>query len=157
VTLVKTEEVEVSNQPDATAGKMLLFPAVKDKETLPLPPRLAEMAREGTVDLVTLHGNSLEGIGVFDGDQALCKKAYSKKEIGPHTICIVRVIATSDVFAKKVIFMENMIILRSFNPDIADMFVSPDEVDIQGIVLKILRAPDRLGRFDRGYDDGIPL
>lgn len=135
---------------------MLVFPTARDKETLALPPRLAEMARKGTVDLVTLHGNSLIKLGIYDGDQALTKKPYSKKEIGPKTICIVRVVHTNETFAKRVIYRGNRIILRSFNPEIPDMDVDPDEVEIQGIVLKILRSPDEMGHFDRGYDDGIP-
>jgi SOS-response transcriptional repressor LexA len=116
---------------------------------LPMPPDLAELAKKGAVDLVTLTGDSLAGIGLFDGDQVLCKTAFSKREIKANTVCIVYVAKKNETFAKKVVFKDGSVILRSFNPNIADQVYGPDEVEIQGLVLNLLLGQDAAGRFCR--------
>ncbi len=145
------ESVVVSNRPDATAGpgKLLPFPLDRDQETLALPPKLASMARQGTVDLVTLTGNSLEGIGIYDGDQVLVKKAFSRKEVTQKTVCIVYLPDTNETLAKKVVYKKGSVILKSFHPAVADMILHPEQVEVQAIVIRLLRQPDGDGRFDR--------
>jgi hypothetical protein len=145
------ENVVVSNRPEATAGpgKLLPFPVDRDQETLALPPKLASMARQGTVDLVTLTGNSLEGVGIYDGDQVLVKKAFSRKEITAKTICIVYLPDTNETLAKKVVYKKGSVILKSFHPAIADMILKPEQVEVQAIVVRLLRKPNEDGRFDR--------
>ena len=91
----------------------------------------------------------MEGIGLFDGDQVICKTAFSKKEIKAHSICIVYVQPLNDTFAKRIIFKDGYVILRSFNPNIEDMIYGPDEIEIQGIVLNLLLGQDASGRFQR--------
>jgi hypothetical protein len=145
------ESVVVSNRPEATAGpgKLLPFPTERDQETLALPPRMASMARQGTVDLVTLTGNSLEGIGIYDGDQVLVKKAFSRKEITQKTVCIVHLLETNETLAKRVVYRKGVVILKSFHPNVADITVLPDQVEVQAIVVSLLRKPNEDGRFDR--------
>lgn len=101
------------------------------------------------VDVVTLNGDSLEGIGLFDGDQVICKTAFSKREIKANTICIVYVRPLNDTFAKKIVFKEGNVILKSFNPNIEDKVYGPEEVEIQGIVLQLLLTQDASGKFLR--------
>jgi hypothetical protein len=145
------ENVDVSNSPDATAGpgNLLPFPSDRDRETLALPPQLAGLARKGMVDLVTLSGNSLEGIGIYDGDQVLVKTAFSRKEIKAKTICIVYLPERNETLAKKVVYSKGWVTLKSFHPDVEDMVFRPDQVEVQAIVLRLLRRPDENGRFDR--------
>lgn len=149
------ENVQVSNRPEATAGpgKLLAFPTEREEQTMALPPRLAGLARKGMVDLVTLTGNSLEGIGIYDGDQVLCKTAFSRKEIKANTICIVYLPDTGETLAKKVIYRKNTVVLKSFHPNVEDMELQPEQVQVQGIVLRLLRRPDDEGRFDRRLPD----
>ena len=136
----------------ATAGasaKMYDFPAAIGKVMLPLPPELAKLAQKGAVDLVTLNGDSLAGIGLFDGDRVLCKTAFSKREITAKTVCIVYIHSENGTFAKKVVFKDGNVILKSFNPNIPDKVHAPDDVVIQGIVLNLLLSPDPSGKFVR--------
>lgn len=131
------------------SAKVLGFPPDKSKVILPLPPELARLAEKGMVDVVTLNGDSLEGIGLFDGDQVICKTAFSKREIKANTICIVYVRPLNDTFAKKIVFKEGNVILKSFNPNIEDKVYGPEEVEIQGIVLQLLLTQDASGKFLR--------
>jgi hypothetical protein len=152
------ENVVVSNRPEAAAGpgKLLAFPNDRDQETIALPKNLAALARRGMVDLVTLSGKSLEGIGIYDGDQVLCKTAFSRKEITAKAICIVYLPETNETLAKKVIYRKDAVILKSFHPEVEDMIFRPEQVEVQGIVLRLLRKPDDDGRFDRPAADVEP-
>lgn len=143
------ENVAVSNKPTAGAGRVLTFPADRETESLALPADLAQKARKGTVDLVTLEGNSLEGVGIYDGDQVLCQTAVSRRQIKSTSICIVYLPDTDETLAKRVIYRNGVVILRSFNPLIADITLRPEQVEVQGIVLKLLRDPDTEGTFIR--------
>lgn len=143
------ENVTVSNKATAGAGRLITFPADRAKETLALPADLARKARKGAVDLVTLEGNSLEGIGIYDGDQVLCQTAVTRKDIKPTSICIVYLPDTDETLAKRVVFRNGVVTLKSFNPQIADIVMRPEQVQIQGIVLKLLRGPDCEGTFNR--------
>jgi phage repressor protein C with HTH and peptisase S24 domain len=144
------ENVQVAARAIAGASaKVLDFPVDRGGVVLPLPPDLAKLAKKGAVDLVTLTGDSLEGIGLFDGDQVLCKTAFSKRDIKANTVCIVYVPKKNETFAKKVVFKDGSVILRSFNPNIADQVYGPEEVEIQGIVLNLLLGQDAAGRFCR--------
>lgn len=148
--------IEVQDEGFVAAGRTIPFPAPESTTLVALPPALADLAKQGLVRTMTVFGNSLEGVGIFDGDKLICKKAFSRKEIGHHTICIVYVPNSGEVVAKRVLFRENMVVLRSCNGDVPDMIFNKDEVDIRGVVIGLHRQPDKIGRFDRGYDSDIP-
>lgn len=144
------ENVVVSNRSTAAAGARLLsFPSDREKETIALPTDLATKAKKGTVDLVTLEGDSLEGIGIFHGDQVLCQTTFTKRQIKPHHICIVYLHETDETLAKSVAYKQDSVILRSYNARIPDIVLRPEQVEVQGIVLKLLREPDAFGSFVR--------
>lgn len=151
------EAYETENEDFVAAGKMIPFPAQKSTTILALTPQQATLAKEGLIKTMTVYGNSLEDIGIFDGDKVICKKAFHRKEIGPHTICIVYVPSIGDSVAKKVRILGKETLLKSCNRDVPDMYVDTETLDIRGIVIGLQRSPDSLGRFDRGYDEDIPL
>ncbi len=151
------EAIEVSDEGYVAAGRMVAFPAPESSTTLALSKPMAHLAKQGLLKTMTISGNSLEDIGIYDGDKVIVKRAFSKKEVGPHTICIVYIPATGEIVAKRVSFNQSHILLRSCNRDVPDMYVEPNEVDIRGVVIGLHRSPDALGRFDRGYDEDIPL
>ncbi len=139
----------------AGAGEMIPFPTDKVKTIIPLSPRLSALADEGRVDLVTIHGHSLEGIGIVDGDQVLCKTVSSVREIKDGSVCIVRVISTNETLAKRVSRQLGKVVLKSCNPSVSPRFVDESDLEIQGVILKLVRGPDVLGRYDRGYEGDI--
>ena len=138
--------VEVQNEGFVAAGRTVPFPALARSTMITLPPNLADLARKGMIKTLTISGNSLEGVGIYDGDEVVCKKAFSKKEINNQTICIVYLPATGEVVAKRIRFQAEWLILKSCNNGVPDMKVRPDDVDIRGVVISLLRGPDELGR-----------
>ena len=151
------ELVELENHGYVAAGKTVAFQPPAGTTTVPLPPALAREARKGLVGTMTAHGRSLEGVGIFDGDVLIVRRAESRREIGRDTICIVYIPATGEVLAKKIRFMDDVILLRSSNAEVPDIKVKATDVDVRGIVLFLYRKPDEYGRFDRGYVNDIPF
>lgn len=141
--------VTVRNRTTATAGRLLTFPSDRELVVLPLPEDLALKADKGLVDLVTLEGDSLEGIGLFDGDRVLCQTTISRSQIKPSDICIVYLQDTNETLAKRVIFDGEYVTLKSFNPDVADILLPKDKVQVQGVVLELLMRPEADGTFFR--------
>lgn len=152
------ELFELEDEGFVSAGRSIIpFPAQPSTTIVALTPEQAALAKQGLIKTMTIYGNSLEGIGIYDGDKVVCKKAFHKKEITPQTICIVYVPQTGEIVAKRVRFLGKEILLRSCNRESPDIYVDPESVDIRGIVIALHRSPDALGRFDRGYDEDIPL
>ena len=148
---------EVEDEGFVAAGRTINFPAPESTTIIALPPRLAELAKKGLIKTLTIYGNSLEGVGIYDGDKVVCKKAFSKKEVTKHSICIVYIPATGEIVAKRVRFVDDWLILKSCNDDVPDIKTKPDDVDIRGIVIALHRGPDKYGRFDRGYEPEFPF
>jgi SOS-response transcriptional repressor LexA len=158
LTYDKEAPIVVKNEGFVAAGRTVPFPAPETTDVLWLPAHLAEDARNGRIRTLTICGDSLKGVGIFDGDRVVCKKAFHRKEITDKTICIVYIPQTGDTVAKRVRFVnENLMLLQPCNDAEEEMRVHPDSVEIRGVVIDLLRGPDKLGRFDRGYDDGVPL
>lgn len=114
-----------------------------------MPEDLAKKAKNGYLDVVTLQGDSLEGIGLFDGDRVICRVAVTRREVKADDICIVYVEGFADSLAKMVIFDGKEVILKSFNPDIPDLTFHRNEVEIQGIILELLSKREPDGTFFR--------
>jgi len=149
--------VEVENEGLVAAGRTLAFPAPESTSIIALPERYADFAKTGKIKTLTVSGNSLLGIGLHDGDELICKQAFSKKEIGPNTICIVYIPALGEVVAKKIRFVAGELVLRSCNPDVPDIKARENDVDIRGVVIGLHRTPDEYGHFDRGYEPDFPF
>jgi hypothetical protein len=148
---------EVENEGFVAAGRTVPFPAPDTTSFVSLSPAEADLAAKGLIRTVTMCGRSNEHIGLFDGDKLIVKKAFSRSEILPKTVCLVYMPNLGEeVLAKKIRFEGEWIKLRSSHNEFADIFVPSEEVEIRGIVIGMQRRPDSNGRFDRGYDDGIP-
>ena len=149
--------IEVENEGFVAAGRAIAFPAPESTSIIALPERLVNLAQKGMIKTLTISGNSLAGIGIFDGDRVVCKKAFSKKEISNDTICIVYIPSLGETVAKKIRFIGDHMVLKSCNDEVPDMKVKPAEVEIRGVVIELHRKPDELGRFDRGYVSEFPF
>jgi hypothetical protein len=149
--------VQVEDEGFVAAGRTVAFPAPDSTSFLALTPAEADLAERGLIRTMTICGPSLEGIGLYDGDKVILKKAFSKNEITRDTVCIVYMPALGEeVLAKKIRFEGEWIKLRACHPDVGDRLVKPEEVEIRGIVIGMQRRPDPHGRFDRGYDSDVP-
>lgn len=149
--------IELIDEGFVAAGKRVDFPIKHTKTWVALTDRQAQMAEQGHIRTMTVAGNSLEGVGIYDGDKVLCKKVFNKKEIKDDSICIVFIPSNGEVVAKKVRFQPPYLRLISCNDSVSDIYVNADDVEIRGIVIGLVRMADNFGRFDRGYTSDIPF
>lgn len=144
----QSQESVAVERASAGAARLLMFPTEREKAIIPLPDELAKEARKGTLSLITFEGDSLEGIGIFDGDEAVCQKV-SKRDIKLDDICIVHILHLNDTLAKRLIHGKDTITLRSFHPDIPDMVLAPEQLMIQGVVKRLFLDKNDQGTFFR--------
>lgn len=112
---------------------------------------------EDAVGMLMVSGPSLEDLGIYDGDVLVIRRNFTRKDITPDTICIVRTISTGDILAKKVMFTHSRIVLRSSGGGFTDAYHDPADIEIQGIVFSFVRLLDRTGRFPKASDPDIPF
>jgi len=139
---VQYELVEVPYEGIVGAGRLLPFNTPSGTTIVALPE-----GSKGIYGTLSVAGNSLEDLGIFEGDQLICKKAFSKREILPHTICIIYIPATGELVAKMVRFQGEYIILKSCNSSIIDIRTTNEDIDIRGIVVGFQRMLNIAGRL----------
>lgn len=136
--------VAVQNEGEVGAGKLLPFPqSAPVADTVYLDER-EDAAHVGTL---TIRGDSLVGAGLLNGDTAICRKVFRRADIKPNTICVVYIIATGELVAKRLRFSEGRVILCSVSAEHADRYFQPDEVDIRGIIIGYQRMAEASGCF----------
>lgn len=88
---------------------------------------------------LVVRGCSLEDLGIIDGDILIFRKTFTKRQcIG--AICIVLILATGELVAKKVLFgNDGMITLRASGGGIRDMQFSGEEIEIKGVAFAVQR------------------
>ena len=76
----------------------------------------------------------------------------------PKRICIVYIVPTGELVAKKVLRGANMLTLRASGGGIRDLEYRPEEVEIRAIVIGLQKMAAIDGSFaGLGDDDGIPF
>jgi SOS-response transcriptional repressor LexA len=91
----------------------------------------------GKLGLVTVRGLSLTDFNIFDSDQLVFTRQFSRREIDEDTICIVYIHATGELVAKRIEVGANMLTLKASGGGIPDKEYSVDEVEIRGVVIKV--------------------
>src|SRR5690606_1261212 len=84
------------------------------------------------VGTLTIRGDSLVGAGLLDGDIAICRKIFKRSDIKRDTICVVYILATGELVAKRVVFREGRVVLISANSNNAERYFDPEEIEIRG-------------------------
>lgn len=137
------------------AGRVVPFP-VPEGSTLEVsvPDYVSESEPLGTM---TVCGDSLERVGIYDGDIVLCRKIFSKKQITRDTVCIVYARSLGEVNAKKIVFREGHLVLKYCGyRNEPDVRVPEEEVEIRGIVISASRHRREWPFIDID-DSDIPL
>lgn len=134
------------------AGRLIHFPSAKNESVdVPVPSDIPESEPLATL---TVSGDSLERVGIFDGDVVLCRKIVSKKQIKPDTVCIVYSPSTGETNAKKISFSGEHLRLKYCGyGDIKDDYVLADEVEIRGIVISATRRRNEWPFVDGDHGD----
>lgn len=113
-----------------TAGKPI--------EAIEIPDEVVEIAKdhrfqEGELYALKVHGNSMIGDGIFDGDFAIIKK----QDYAENGDTVVAVIDDNEATLKRFYREKDRIRLQPANPTFSPIFRK--EVEVRGIVVKIIR------------------
>lgn len=120
---------------EVAAGKVIDFIPRDQSASIAVPTA----TKEENVGVVIARGNSLTGDGIQDGDLLLFKKNFTKRE-AIFNICIVFVIPTGELIAKKVAFGESgTITLKSSGGNVKDKTYSAEDIEIRGVVFSFQR------------------
>ncbi|MDD4466811.1 MAG: transcriptional repressor LexA [Patescibacteria group bacterium] len=112
--------------------------AGKPIEAIEIPDQVVEIAKDrrfqgGELYALKVHGNSMIGDGIFDGDFAIIKK----QDYAADGDTVVAVIDDNEATLKRFYREKNRIRLQPANPTFSPIYRK--EVEIRGIVVKIIR------------------
>ena len=125
-----TDMMEVPLVGTITAGKPI--------EAFEIPDQVVEIAKdrrfqEGELYALKVHGNSMIGDGIFDGDFAIIKK----QDYAADGDTVVAVIDDNEATLKRFYREKDRIRLQPANPTFSPIYRK--DVEIRGIVVKIIR------------------
>jgi SOS-response transcriptional repressor LexA len=123
------------------AGRLLPFVAKDGVIEVPVPDSIGGGEQLGTM---TVNGNSLERVGIFDGDIVLVRRVTSRRQIKRNSICVVYIPSLGEVLAKKITFEDGVIILHHCGLEPREpLAFTTEEVEIRGIVISATKQqPD---------------
>jgi len=112
--------------------------AGKPIEAIEIPDEVIEIAKDhrfqdGDLYALKVHGNSMIGDGIFDGDFAIIKK----QNYADNGDTVVAVIDDNEATLKRFYREKDQIRLQPANPTFSPIFRK--EVEVRGIVVKIIR------------------
>ena len=102
------------------------------EEVLPLP---ADYTGEGPVFMLRVRGDSMIEAGIFDGDHVIVRSQPTAEKGDIVVAGIPGEEATVKTFARK----GDKVVLRPANAAMVDLVFRPDEVQIYGKVVSLLR------------------
>ncbi len=112
-------------------------------EAIEIPDEVVEIAKDrrfqdGELYALKVHGNSMIGDGIFDGDFAIIKK----QNYADNGDTVVAIIDDNEATLKRFYREKNQIRLQPANPTFSPIFRK--EVEVRGIVVKIIREFKRV-------------
>lgn len=119
------------------AGRVHPFVAKDGVIEVPVPDSIRSNEQLGTM---TVNGDSLERIGIFDGDIVLVRKITSRRQIKRNSVCVVYIPNLGEVMAKKVSFENDYLVLHYCGMQAQPpLYVLASEAEIRGIVISSTR------------------
>lgn len=120
------------------AGKVVDFLPLNKHKWIPLPKNAKTSDR---FDDYEICGESLEGIGIFDGMSLTCRTTFEISDIKPHKVCIVLLLHTNEQTAKMVQInhQEETVTLIGANPNYKSTTYFYDEIQILAIADEVRR------------------
>lgn len=132
----KYEIRELLNFGQVGAGKVVPFTPREERIPVALPFHLPD---NDTIGTVTVCGPSLSDLGIFDGDVLIVKRTFGKKAITEKTICVIYIISTGELVAKRVRQSERGITLLSSGGGAKNRFFEHDAIEVRGVVIGFQR------------------
>lgn len=138
--LTKTPITEVG------CGTVVPFTPRTETVTILVPEGLA---RPEQVETMIVRGPSLTDHGIYDGDILAYRTNFTNKSITPDSVCVVRVVSTNELLAKKIIVIAaEKLALRSSGGGLPDRYFDLHDIEVIGLVFAAQKGADRYGRFD---------
>jgi|GEM_PF-2721616 len=136
----KEPELRLSAVPlygEVGAGKVVDFIPRNKTVTVALPSTI----KDEEVGMLIVRGCSLEDEGIYDGDRLIFTKRFTKRDVMFKAICVVFIIATGELVAKKLLFgRDGHVTLRASGGGIKDLSYHADDIEIKGIVTDFQRS-----------------
>lgn len=155
VRIKKFNLVEIPYYGEIGAGSVVPFIPRHATESVFIPD---DGMNIGSIAAVTIRGISLESEYIFDGDLLIFSKDFHRRDITPHTVCVVYIIPTGELVAKKVLFDHaGMITLRASGGDIKDLHFAMEDIEIKGIAIGFTRMFDKNHRVPGKFDPDFPF
>lgn len=127
-------------------GTVVPFTPRTETVTILVPEGLA---RPDQVETMIVRGPSLTDHGIYDGDVIAYRTNFTNKSITPDSVCIVRVVSTNELLAKKIIVVApDKLALRSSGGGLKDRYFDLNDIEVIGLVFAAQKVADRYGRFD---------
>lgn len=128
--------VPVMSYGQIAAGNVVPFTSNPRKKYIPLPQNAKPNDRFCEFEV---SGDSLQSLGILDGDLLTCKINFTIAEIKPSTVCIVRIIPTAEETAKMVEIdvATETITLIGANPKYKPRTFFFDEIEILAIAVEL--------------------
>lgn len=124
------------------AGKPEMCVCEEAEEYIPVPQNInADFALE-------VRGDSMIGAGIFEGDIVICRHSCTAE----NGQIVAALINGDETTIKYLIKDEEACVLRAANPKYSDIHINPDDA-IQGVVIKIEKAPPVNGKFISAYKE----
>lgn len=129
------QTAELPHYGSIDCGRVLPFIPRSELVTVAIPADIPA----GDVFTLKVRGISLTDLNIVDGDLLVCRRQFSTHQISERTICAVYIHSTGELVAKRIIRGANTLILRASGGGIPDREVSPDEIEIRGVVFAVQR------------------
>lgn len=86
-------------------------------------------------------GDSMIDEGIMDGDKLICKVIFDASEVRPGRLVVAR-LPTGRSVVKRIYFDDEHVLLRSANPQYDDLVFQRDMIQVEGIVMELVRKLD---------------
>mgnify|MGYP003294917913 CR=1 FL=1 len=106
--------------------------AVQTQETISVPPQMMGL---GEHYALMVEGDSMQGMGIMDGDTVIIKRANR----APEGAVVVALVDGFEVTLKKLHTKGSSVALEPANPAYQTRIFSADRVEIQGILVGLMR------------------
>lgn len=132
----KYKMITVPIEGEVGAGTVVEFIPRNQTATVAVPVGM----REKDVGTVVARGPSLTKLGIHDGDLLHYNRRFNKRDCMFEAVCIVYIIPTAELIAKKVVFGESgTITLKSSGGSVKDKTYAAEDIEIRGVVFSFQR------------------
>lgn len=129
----RAEQISVPHIGEIGAGQVVEFHSHR-REFISLPSSETKKVVSQGIVAGRVSGNSLRDAGIDDGDGLICRTIFESDEVRNGKLVVAQ--TPWGCLVKFIYFGKNEIILRSANPAYEDLYLEPDDVKINAIVIE---------------------